>query len=161
MRNEECCPEFHVEKWDKVDHSWENKHFIKESIPTFFHIPFPPMIGSKITKMWNRVQKSGAAMEDIEESLVLFYDPSPFQSEIYIAVNKEVPDAQNITLSGNFTSMVFDGPYNGIPVFIKEMDRYLESKGKKAQNYYVHYAYCPRCQKKFGHNYAALFAKTE
>jgi len=48
---EECCPEFHPEKWDEKSHIWDNKPFIKETIPTFFHMPFPPMIGSKVTKI--------------------------------------------------------------------------------------------------------------
>jgi hypothetical protein len=51
--NQECCPEFNPGKWDKKSFNWEEKKFIKESIPTFFHIPFPPMIGKKITGMMN------------------------------------------------------------------------------------------------------------
>ena len=50
---EECCPKFNPKKWDKKTLNWKNKKFIKETIPTLFHIPFPPMIGKKITKMYN------------------------------------------------------------------------------------------------------------
>ena len=53
---------------------------------------------------------------------------------------------------------VFDGPYNAIPRFIKEMDEYLKESGKAAKDYYVHYAYCPKCAKEQGHNYMVLFA---
>lgn len=55
MKNKrnECCPRFNPDKWDKKIFSWNSKMFIKESVPTLFHTPFPPMIGKKISKMMN------------------------------------------------------------------------------------------------------------
>lgn len=47
VQDNECCPKFEVEKWDKETISWNNKKFIKDTIPEFFHIPFPPMISKK------------------------------------------------------------------------------------------------------------------
>ena len=46
-----------------------------------------------------------------------------------------------------------------IPKYIKEMETRLASENKKAKDYYIHYAYCPKCAKKFGHNYMVLFAE--
>ncbi|MGE5348665.1 MAG: hydrolase, partial [Actinomycetota bacterium] len=66
-----------------------------------------------------------------------------------------------VTISGNFISRTFDGDYNAIPKFIRVMDQYLAESGKKAKDYYVHYAYCPKCAKKFGHNYMILFAEVQ
>jgi len=160
-QNPECCPEFKPEKWDKKTLSWENKKFIKDSLPTFFHIPFPPMIGKKITRMWKAVEESGSVAPNKEDTLILFRDPSAFKSEIYISISveKDVLSENNVSISGNFVSKVFDGGYNAIPKFIKIMNDYLAETGKKAKDYYVHYAYCPKCAKKFGHNYMILFAK--
>lgn len=157
--NQCCCPQFNVEKWDKKTFNWSNKQFIKESIPTLFHIPFPPMIGKKITKMWKLAEGIQATDQNKEDTLVLFTDPSPFKSEIYLSVTKNIPNANNISISGAFVSRVFDGSYNAIPKLIKQMNEYLGEIGKKARNYYVHYAYCPKCAKKFGHNYMILFAE--
>lgn len=156
---EECCPLFNPDKWNEKTFNWENKQFIKETIPTFFHIPFPPMIGSKITKMWKLAEDSGKTLASKEDTLVLFADPSPFKSEIYISVTGEVPGAENVKISGTFISKVFDGPYNAVPKFIKQMDEYLGARNKKAKKYYVHYAYCPGCAKKYGHNHMILFAE--
>jgi hypothetical protein len=153
----ECCPEFDPKKWDKKTFNWKNKHFIKESVPTLFHIPFPPMIGKKIMKMYN-LAVNAKADPPKKEWLVLFYDPHPFKSELYMNVTKPVKNGNNTNISGTFLTGVFDGPYNAVPKFIKEMDKYLSKKGKKAKKYYVHYAYCPKCSKKFGHNYMILFA---
>lgn len=160
MDEKECCPEFEPKRWDGKKHKWKNKNFIKESIPTLFHIPFPPMIGKKMVKMMKLVQdaKANPAMKDW---LVLFYDPSAFKSEIYMGATKKVPGGNNVTISGTFISKVFDGPYNAIPKFIKKMDAHLAEKGKKAVKYYVHYAYCPKCSKKYGHNYMILFAEVK
>ena len=158
-QNQECCPEFNIEKWDKKTFNWEKKLFIKETIPTFFHIPFPPMIGKKAMKMHVLAEKSNASIPDKTDALILFRDPSAFKSEIYYSVTKEVDGANNTAISGRFIAGVFDGPYNGIPGYIKEMEKYLKEKKQSSKDYYVHYAYCPKCAKKSGHNYLILFAQ--
>ena len=90
--------------------------------------------------------------------LILFRDPSAFKSEIYYSVTKEVDGANNTVISGSFVTGVFDGPYNNIPRYIKEMEKYLKEREQIAKDYYVHYAYCPKCAKETGHNYMILFA---
>ena len=67
--------------------------------------------------------------------------------------------ANNTSISGTFEAGVFDGPYDAIPKYVKEMERHLAREGKKAKDYYVHYAYCPKCAVKHGHNYMILFAQ--
>jgi len=158
-KNKECCPEFDVKKWDEKTFNWNNKFFLKESIPTLFHIPFPPMIGQKITKMFGLAEKANKNELNKQDSLVLFHDPSAFKSEIFLSVTDEVPEAQNTKISGTFEAKVFDGGYNAVPKFIKQMDEYLAKKQKKAKDYYIHYAFCPGCAKKYQHNYMILFAE--
>ncbi|MDD2646530.1 MAG: hypothetical protein PHV78_01400 [Patescibacteria group bacterium] len=158
-QSKECCPEFNVEKWDKKTISWNNKKFIKDTMPEFFHIPFPPTIAKKITRMWQAVEQAGASAANKEDTLILFRDPTPFKGEIYISVEKDVSAENNVVISGNFVSRIFDGGYNDIPKFLKVMNEYLAEMEKKAKDYYIHYAYCPKCAKKFGHNYMIIFAK--
>lgn len=159
QENKECCPTFNPEKWNEKTCNWENKRFIKESIPTFFHIPWPPMIGKKITKMCHIAEKSKKTESNKEDMLILFFDPSPFTSELYFSVTGDVPEANNVTISGTFISKVFEGAYNAVPKFMKQMDAYLGKQEKKAEKYYIHYAYCPKCAKKSGKNYMILFAQ--
>jgi len=154
-----CCPEFEVEKWDKKTITWDKKLFIKESIPTFFHMPLVTMIDSKTKKMAALAEKANANIPDIADALLLFHDSSAFTSEIYYAVSKKVDGAHNTTLSGTFVAGVFDGPYDAIPKYIKQMDKHLSGDGMKAKDYYVHYAYCPKCAVKYDHNYMILFAQ--
>ena len=160
-KTQECCPKFEPERWDDKTFNWENKRFIKESIPTIFHMPFPKLIGKKVTKMMALAEYADCLSDDKLEDLLLFNDPTAFKSDMYLSVSERIPDAHNVELSGMFVSKVYDGPYYKVPKFMKQMDEYLRAKDKKADNYYVHYAYCPKCSKKFGHNFMALFAELE
>ncbi len=159
MQKDECCPEFDPGRWDEKTHSWREKPFLKESMPAFFHIPFPGLIGKKVEKMYSLAIQENAGIDDILDWIILFHDPHPFKSEMYMAVSKSVPGGNNVTLSGEFISRVFDGPFNAVPKHIRDMNNSLEESGKKAKDYYIHYAYCPNCAKKFGHNYSVLFAE--
>lgn len=163
MKKEECCPEFKPKKWDGKTFVWKNKPFISESIPTFFHIPFPPLIGKKITRMMNLATNSKKISSRKDEVLILFRDPSAFKSEILISVTGKVPKAKNTSLSGTFIAKVYAGEYKDIPKIMKYMKEYLKKRGKKVKgsDYYIHYAYCPKCSRKFGNNYMILFAKVK
>ena len=101
-KKDECCPKFDPEKWNEKEFKWSNKRFIKESVPTLFHTPFPPMIGKKISKMMRLATKAGKIGTKMDEVLVLFQDPSAFKSNIYLSVTGEVPEANNINISGTF-----------------------------------------------------------
>jgi hypothetical protein len=154
----DCCPVFDPLPWDGKTHVWENKPFIKDYLPQLFHMPFPPTMGKVIGRMWKKAQDACAA-PDMKDFLLLSYDPSPWKSELYMSVTKEVPGAENITLSGLFISKVFDGPYNQVPRYLKEFESYLVSVGKKSKKYYFFFTTCPKCAKKFGHNYIVAFAE--
>ena len=140
------------------DACMEDKTFIMETIPEFMHMPFPPMIAKAMGRMWKMAQDAGAAPE-LKDFMCLAYDPSPWKGELYTFVTKGVPGAKNVKLSGTFISKVFDGPYNAVPKWIKEMDKYLAEQGKKASRYYFYYTTCPKCAKVHGHNYVVAFAQ--
>jgi hypothetical protein len=154
----ECCPVFDPVPWNNKTHDWTDKPFIRDYLQLFFHMPFPPMMAKVIGRMWKKAEEAGAAPE-MKDFLLLAYDPSPWKSELYLSVSKEVPGAENVKLTGTFISKVFDGPFNHVPKFIKELDSYLADQGKKAKKYYFYYTTCPKCAKKYGHNYIVAFAE--
>jgi len=45
---------------------------------------------------------------------------SPWKSELYFAVSKQVPEAENVPISGTFLSKVFEDPYSAVPEWMKE-----------------------------------------
>jgi hypothetical protein len=156
---EECCPEFDRILWEHKKFVWSDKLFLKDSVPEFFHIPLPSMYEKAITRMWKKAMDAGAIPDDKKDSLLLAYDPSPWKGELLLAVTHEIPGENHERLSGTFISNVFDGPYSDAPKYIKETDGYLASQEMKAKKYYFYYAYCPKCAKKYGHNYIVVLAQ--
>lgn len=157
-KSDVCCPEFDPSKYQEEIHVWKNKLFLQDEVIQFMHMPLN--MGSVVQRMFGKIESAKAA-PDPEDFLMLCYDPSPWKSEIYMTVTKIIPDGKMAKLSGTFISKVYDGPYNAVPNWIKDMDKYVTGKGKTVKKYYFHYAYCPKCSKKYGHNYCVAFAQTE
>jgi len=155
-----CCPEFDPSIWDDKTHQWKDKMFISDTIPQFMHMPLPFMFARTVGRMGKKIQDAKAETP-MKDFLMLAYDPSPWKSELYMNVTKEVPNADNVKLSGTFLSKVFDGPFKEIRNWIREMDKYVAGKGKKLKKYYFYYTTCPKCAKKYGHNYVVAFAEVE
>jgi len=155
-----CCPKFNPELWDEKTHNWKNKLFIKDTVPQIFHRPFPNSIKKTISKMWSLVVDAKANPE-IKDFLLLAYDPSPWKSELYMTVTKEIPGAENIKMSGTYISKVFDGPYNAVPKWIIEMEDFVKSKNKKIKKHYFYFTTCPKCAKKYNHNYVVALTQVE
>lgn len=153
-----CCPRFNPTPWENATHAWNNKLFLKDSIPELFHIPLPGTYKRAVNRMWRKAETAGAA-PDLKDFLLLAYDPSPFKSELFMSITKEIPGEENVRLSGTYISKVFDGPYNKVPGYIDEMNGYLASIGKSAKKYYFYFTTCPKCAEKYGHNYILALAE--
>jgi len=121
-----CCPRFDPAPWEGRTHVWQDKLFIKDTVPQVFHIPLPGSVAKTTMRMWSKAGEAKAA-PDPKDFLLLAYDPSPWKSEFYLSVTAEVPGAENAKLSGTFLSKVFDGPYNAVPKWIKEMEAYVQA----------------------------------
>ncbi|MDD5765125.1 MAG: hypothetical protein PHW79_02565 [Candidatus Marinimicrobia bacterium] len=154
----ECCPKFDPAPWDEKSHIWKDKRFIQDEVCQIFHMPMN--MSKVVTRMWSKIQAADAAPATAD-FLMLAYDPSPWKSELYMNITKDVPDAKMVTLSGTFLSKVFDGQYNEVPKWIKSMEAFVKSQGKVIKRHYFYYTTCPKCAKKYGHNYVVDFAEVE
>ncbi|MBU0976611.1 hypothetical protein KJ918_07460 [Patescibacteria group bacterium] len=121
-----------------------------------FHVPLN--MGKVVTRMFKKIQDAGAAPSD-EDFLVLAYDPSPWKSELHMTVTNEVSDARIVKFTGTFISKVFEGSYKDVPKWFNVMQDYASKKGLKFKKQYFHFAYCPKCSKKYGKNYAIAFGE--
>ena len=83
MSKDICCPKFDPKRWEGKTHKRTKKPFIMESIPTFFHIPFPPMIGWKTTKMCKMMED--AKMAEAVSSLYCSCDDCKFIKDISLS----------------------------------------------------------------------------
>jgi len=149
-----CCPRFNPAPWQDATHKWENKLFVKDTLRCFFHIPLG--MDAKMRKLMPLIEKAGAKNP---ESIMLMDDTSLFSSDIYIAVDKNVPGAQMATLSGNFLSRVYEGQYNEAGKWAADMASYAKGKGLAPKKLYFSYTTCPACAKAYGKNYVVIFAE--
>jgi hypothetical protein len=151
-----CCPLFDPAPWDGTTHAWEDRLFLEHDVRQVAHVPIG--MGRIITRMIRAVTDADA-MPDAKDFLMLSHDSSPWKSELLMSVTKEVPGGSMVRITGSFFTKVYDGPYPEMPDWIAATDAILAARGQQAIKYYVHYAYCPKCSKKYGHNYGVTFAQ--
>lgn len=149
-----CCQRFNPTPWEGREYVLDWEHFLKVPVLCFLHIPL--RIGSMMKKTLERIHNY-----DVEKApyLVLTEDVSPWKSEYYFQVEKEIFGYENVTLSGTFLTKVFEGPYKNVPLWMKEMEEWVAKQGKRAKKTYAWYTTCPKCAKSFGKNYVVLFAQ--
>ncbi|MFA5930332.1 MAG: hydrolase [Candidatus Micrarchaeia archaeon] len=148
-----CCPRFNPKPWQNKTLKWKSKLFVKDSVSCFFHIPLG--MDKVMTKNMALITAAGAKNP---ESIMLMDDRGLFASDIYIAVDKNVPGAQMATLSGSFLSRVYEGDYKEAGKWAQDMASYVKNKGLALKKLYFSYTTCPACAKAYGKNYVVLFA---
>lgn len=144
-----CCPRFKPQGWDEQELHFKDKLFLKATTRSFFHIPLN--MGTVFPRTFEAIQKADA--QNMDQFIVLSYDPSAWRSEHYFSVTKAVPDEEMVEMSGDFLTKVFEGPYKDAPKWEKEMESFVKSKGKEVKKTYFFYTTCPKCAKYYGKNY--------
>jgi len=96
-----------------------------------------------------------------EDFIMLCGDPSPWKSELFINVTKEVPGIENVRLSGTYLTRVYDGPFNEVRKWVDDLRKYVKNQGKNLKDMYFYYTTCPKCAKEHGHNYVVGFGQIE
>ena len=149
-----CCPRFDPEPWDEKEVSWQDKLFVKDRVRSLFHIPLN--FGTVIVRNMKKIEVAAA----LDDPVVCLSDEnSLWGSDLYIAVNKEVPDTETAKISGTFMTKVFEGPYSNAGKWVREMQAYVTAAGRSAGQLYFFYTTCPKCAKAYGKNYTVLLAK--
>lgn len=150
----ECCPRFDPGPWDGKELSWKDRKFVKDRVRSFLHIPLN--FGLVMKRNVQRIEAAGA---EPGEMIVLSDENSLWGADVYISVSKDVPNANNVTISGTFLSKVFEGPYQHVHKWIEEMKGFVTSRGKGIRKLYCYYTTCPKCAKKYGKNYVVILAQ--
>lgn len=151
-----CCPRFDPVPWDGAECEFHERLFVRATTVNFLH--FPLNIGAVIRRTWRQIEAAEAAPRD--EYLMLATDPSPWRGELYFAVAREVPGADNVRLTGRYLTKVFAGPYRDAGKWAREMVRYVEAQNRQLRKLYFFYTTCPKCARHFGKNYVVAFAET-
>ena len=122
--NTECCPKFNPTPWDNQVIEWNNKNFIKDKVCTFLYMPIN--FGKVMVRLNETVTKASA---NIPDWLCLSEHTSKWNMDVLLAVDKEIPDANNTTLSGKFYSRVDEGALNNTGKWTKEYEKEAKAKG--------------------------------
>ena len=155
-QEQECCPRFEPSIWEDKIFDWDNKRFIKDKVATFFYMPLN--FGAVITRLVGKIEKAGAEMPD---SLCLSDHPSKWKMDLMVAVDREIPGVENLTLSGKFMSKVYEGDFKNTKLWCADFERKAKEKGLEIKKWYMWYTTCPKCAKKYGKNYVAIIAEVE
>jgi len=150
----ECCPEFNPSPWDDKMHEWINKRFIWDRVFTIFYMPFG--FGKTMKRLDEMVTKAEAKIPDY---LCLSDHTSRWDMDVYLAVDKEIPGADNVTLSGKYYSRVYEGPFRDTGKWCKDFEANAKAKGLAVKKMYMWYTTCPKCAKKYGKNHVAVIAE--
>lgn len=159
-----CCPKFDPTPWDGKVFEWQDKRFVKGRVFTFLYMPIN--FGSVITALMKKIEAAGAKTPD---NIGLSDHTSPWNMDLYLAVDKEVPGLQNVTLSGKFLSKVYEGDFKETAKWGDDFKKYAEKEGYKIKpstssgqgKWYMWYTTCPKCAKAYGKNYVVTIAEVE
>ena len=159
-----CCPKFDLDAFEKKEKemTFDGKHFVQDIVYSFFYWPLT------FERMTNRVctqlDAADATPDPKDCMMIQRVDPcSPWWADMFITSTKEVvPGAKMATISGNFLTKVFEGPYSNMGKWVKNMHEYVKKeKGKDTAKIYAWYTTCPKCAKEQGKNYVVLYAQID
>ncbi len=151
-----CCPKFNPEPWEGKVLDWKDKKFIKDSVKTFMYMPIN--FGGVITRMMKKVDSAGVKTPDM---MALSDHTSKWNMDLYLAVEKEIEGAENVTLSGKFLSKVYEGDFKDTGKWGDDFKKYAKAESYKIKKWYMWYTTCPKCAKVYGHNYVVTIAEVE
>ncbi len=149
-----CCPEFDPTPWNEKLFVWEHKNFIKDRVFTLFYMPVN--FGSVVKRLNKVVTKSEAVIPDW---ICLSDHTSKWNMDIYLAVDKEIPGEENVTLHGKYFSKVYEGPFKDTEKWCNDFENIVKSKGLTSSKKYMWYTTCPKCAKKYGKNYVVIIGQ--
>ena len=109
-------------------------------------------------RMNEKVAKAGAQIPDW---LGLSDHTSESNMDIYLAVDREVDGAENVTLSGKFLSKVYEGSFENTREWCDDFEDFAKSKGLETRKWYMWYTTCPACAEKYGKNYVVIVGEVQ
>ncbi len=153
---QECCPEFNPEPWNEKRITWTDRKFAKEKVACFFYMPLN--FGSAMKRLMRKLETAHAQSPDW---ICLSDHTSKWNMDVYLAVDRELPDTPMQTLNGTFLSKVYEGPFGETKKWCEDFAGYAKREGVETGKTYMWYTTCPKCAKKRGKNYVAIVAEVK
>jgi hypothetical protein len=150
-----CCPKFNPQGWDAQELHFRDKRFVRATTRSLMHVPLN--MSNVFARVMAHIEKAGAM--DASDYIVLSRDTSAFAGEHLFAVPKAVPDEEMTTLSGDFITKVFEGPYKNAEQWRIDMADLVRARGSEPKSTWFFYTTCPKCAKAYGQNYVVGVAE--
>ncbi len=154
--DEICCQKFDPKPWDDQFFEWKDKKFIRDNVFTIFYMPVS--FGKAMVRLNKAVTNAGA---EVPDWLCLSNHTSKWNMDLYLAVDKEIPGAENTSLSGKYFCKVYERPFRDTGKWSEDFKNQLKTKGLAAKKMFTWYTTCPKCAKKYGKNYVAMMAQVD
>lgn len=143
-----CCPRFNPEGWDGQDLHFRDKRFVRATTRALAHVPLD--MSAVFARVGRNMEAAGA--EDPAQRLVLSRDPSAFSGEHLFAVTGDVPGEAMVSVSGDYLTKVFEGPFREARNWHAQMQDMARAQGKEPKDVWFFYTTCPKCAKVYGKN---------
>ena len=144
-----CCPRFNPVGWDGQHLRFRDKPFLRATTRCLMHVPVN--MGQVFSRVQSRIEAARA--QDADDVIVLSRSLSLGQDEHLFSVTRPVPGEEMTTLSGDFLTKVFEGPYSRTGQWAKEMQALGSGGGNPAGRVWFFYTTCPKCARAYGKNY--------
>ena len=147
-----CCPKFNPDGWDGVALQLRDLPVLRARTCSVMHLPLN--MGKVFGRVQTHLQQAGT-----QAQAVLSSDLSPWQDEHLFVVDGPVSGEEMATLSGDFVTRVFEGPYGRAKHWMRELRDMSRARGKPDGRAFFYYTTCPKCAKAYGKNYVVGFAE--
>ncbi|MBA3908731.1 MAG: hypothetical protein C0524_02365 [Rhodobacter sp.] len=151
-----CCPRFNPKGWDGQKLHFVEKDFVRATTRSAMHIPLN--MGRVFARVQGKIEDAGGT--DPDNCIVLSRDLSPWESEHLFSFPAPLPNEETVTLTGDFITRVFEGPYREAKTWHAEMQAEARKQGGSGDDVYFFYTTCPKCAKAYGKNYVVGVART-
>lgn len=143
-----CCPRFNPQGWDGVTLHLRDLPVLRATTCAIAHVPLN--MGRVMTRVLERCEAAGAF--DPGKRLVLSRDLSPFSAEHLFAVSRPVAGEEMTTLSGDFVTRCFEGPYRLVGQWCKDLKALARARNHQPGRVFFYYTTCPKCARAYGAN---------
>jgi hypothetical protein len=150
-----CCARFDPEGWNGLVLRFREKPFLRAETRSAMYMPLD--MARVFARVLGRIEASCGF--DPDDTLVLSHDLSPWRAEHFFAVKGDVEGEEMTTMTGDFITKVFEGPYRQVGSWRTEMEALVRDRGKVPGRIYFYYTTCPACAKAMGRNYVVGLAE--
>ena len=129
-----CCPRFKPAPWDGQELHFKDKPFVRAETRSAMHVPLN--MGRVFSRVFDGIAPDGNF--DPDNLIVLSRELSAWKAEHLFASDTPVQTEEMVTLTGDFITKVFEGPYRKAGQWYKDMQDLVRARGGTPSDIYFY-----------------------